>query len=1385
LFEILTGLHPMEKPLREMVEDALDEGGLGTVLDHKCEWDPAMAAKLAAVALRCSEQRKVKRATVQEVLPELERLRNPNYMPTLAVGNTYYHPDTGLLTTEGDSDEGNGGGGESGDSGERVLEEGGAMRAPLMAPLLMKHDDEGYEGHSAPKLSRCWFAILVAFAVGIAGLVFGVHRSRHPPPGPMPPRVVPCVSSSSSLVKSDCTAWQQLFDDTGGAHWANCATNRNTPCGCAYNDTQFHQTRGVQCSAGRITKINLFTPHGHNMVGTIPTEIGVLTELMDLTFHGNRGLIGTIPTEIGNLLKLQKLKLDTLMLDGSVPSSIAKLSDLKRIYLPQNNLSGKLPVLPFGQYANCSFEYNGLGLGHNHFLCPLPPNSSHCHAHQLLCHEACVGNSSDLDDIDCAIWQKIVLPSKYFTTSTPRACSSAAYKTDPCSCTDVIGCDGGRIVSVHLSDRQLSFDASKDDSLSHLSALQTLNFGPGVHPQNLVGPLPQWLLKLTTSLTVLHLGNNHFSGGIGLVAKLTNLKYLRLAGNKFNGSIEALAPLSKLVTLRIDANDFSGPIDAMKQLTNLDWAELGGNQLTGTINALRNLKKLGLLNLRNNQLTGPINVLETLTSLTYLNLDSNQLTGTIPSELGQLVGLRTLTIHINQLAGTIPSQLAKLTALETLNFGSNMLNGTIPSQLGELTGLSSLGFYASHHLTGKIPSQLAKLTKLTDLELYSNELTGAVPSLPFKQYTQCCVRWSGCTNSFSCPLPAGAMDCKCNGKPSVLCDHLACNGSSAGLKDADCRAWQKIVLSSKYFTTSTPRACNESHHVTDPCSCTGVIGCDGGRIVKVDLHGRGLPALDASADDSLSHFGALQILNFGPGTNAKSDNNLVGPLPQWLLKLTNLEILNLRHNQFSGPISMITLKKLTSLDIGNNLLSGGIGFVAKLTNLKFLRLAGNKFNGSISAVSSLLKIGLLSLDSNELSGPIDALSKLSSLYSLYLEANQLTGPINVLETLTSLTYLNVNNNQLTGSIPSTLGRLTRLFHLHLSSNQLAGSVPQELVGLKKLRTLTLDTNHLTGKLPAFDFAQFTGCCYMYGDLFTCPLPAGANVSCVGGPACGGLLKAPTCTRPCTGSSSTLIAGDCSAWQTFTRNPVYTEWAEAKCGAKVHTDPCSCTFDMGEVKCADGRITVLGLGSQALPPSGGVPVALLDLTGLQVLNLTLNQLNGAIPTAIGQLTSLTVLDLGNSRLGGTIPSQLAELTGLTYLALGNSYLSGTIPSQLAELTGLTYLYFPSNRLGGTIPSQLAKLTGLTHLYLNQNRLNGTIPSQLVELTGLTTLYIFGNRLTGVVPSLPFKQYTTACCVWNPSQKTNHFTCPLPTGAADCKCVSKPGLACNTPGHSAFR
>jgi hypothetical protein len=154
---------------------------------------------------------------------------------------------------------------------------------------------------------------------------------------------------------------------------------------------------------------------------------------------------------------------------------------------------------------------------------------------------------------------------------------------------------------------------------------------------------------------------------------------------------------------------------------------------------------------------------------------------------------------------------------------------------------------------------------------------------------------------------------------------------------------------------------------------------------------------------------------------------------------------------------------------------------------------------------------------------------------------------------------------------------------------------------------------------------------------------------------------------CTGTSAHLVRGDCEVWQRFANNTMYKAWVEGMCGGSLSAllNPCSCRT----IQCsASGRITELNFYAQRLPGSGGVPLELMDLTGLKLLNLGENGLQGALTPSIAQLTQLTYLHLGyggnngpNNKLTGTIPSELGLLSGLGYLDLSDNQLSGTLPA----------------------------------------------------------------------------------------------------------------------------
>ena len=197
----------------------------------------------------------------------------------------------------------------------------------------------------------------------------------------------------------------------------------------------------------------------------------------------------------------------------------------------------------------------------------------------------------------------------------------------------------------------------------------------------------------------------------------------------------------------------------------------------------------------------------------------------------------------------------------------------------------------------------------------------------------------------------------------------------------------------------------------------------------------------------------------------------IGPIPETLGKLANLERLDLRANNLSGSIPAA---------------------LGQLANLKWLDLGANNLSGSIpAALGQLAKLQGLLLFNNQLTGSIpSALGQLENLTSLEFANNQLTGSIPpALGQLANLWTLDLRNNQLIGSIPSALGQLTKLRELLLFNNQLTGSIPSALGQLENLETLNLSWNKLGGGLPHRDLLPpRLGKFFVRGNQLTGELP---------------------------------------------------------------------------------------------------------------------------------------------------------------------------------------------------------------------------------------------------------------------------------------------------------
>eukprot|EP00978_Attheya_sp_CCMP212_P016812 scaffold44411_cov45-Attheya_sp.AAC.1 len=106
-------------------------------------------------------------------------------------------------------------------------------------------------------------------------------------------------------------------------------------------------TGTIPSELGQISNLNL---HSNALNGTIPSELGQISNLQGLSLFAN-ALTGTIPSELGQMPNLEYLDLHNNPLTGTIPSELGQLSTLGDLFLSFNNLTGTIPS-ELGQMSN-------------------------------------------------------------------------------------------------------------------------------------------------------------------------------------------------------------------------------------------------------------------------------------------------------------------------------------------------------------------------------------------------------------------------------------------------------------------------------------------------------------------------------------------------------------------------------------------------------------------------------------------------------------------------------------------------------------------------------------------------------------------------------------------------------------------------------------------------------------------------------------------------------------------------------------------------------------------------------------------------------------------------------------------------------------------------
>ena len=166
---------------------------------------------------------------------------------------------------------------------------------------------------------------------------------------------------------TDRAALEAIYRATGGDDWTN-----NTSW---LSNAPLEDWYGVEVTDGRVTGLRLGgwdeTARRHvdnGLTGSLPAELGTLSQLRWVKIGGNSGLTGRIPAELGNLARLESLNLQSNSLTGSIPAALGHLTELEFLGLDSNALSGSIPA----ELGNLS-RPRLLGFSGNLLTGPLPP----------------------------------------------------------------------------------------------------------------------------------------------------------------------------------------------------------------------------------------------------------------------------------------------------------------------------------------------------------------------------------------------------------------------------------------------------------------------------------------------------------------------------------------------------------------------------------------------------------------------------------------------------------------------------------------------------------------------------------------------------------------------------------------------------------------------------------------------------------------------------------------------------------------------------------------------------------------------------------------------------------------------------------------------------
>ncbi|MED6218221.1 hypothetical protein PIB30_024860 [Stylosanthes scabra] len=702
--------------------------------------------------------------------------------------------------------------------------------------------------------------------------------------------------------------------------------------------------------------------NNHDLYGYLPNF------LQNLTLHtlklSNTNFSGQIPTSISNLNNLSTLNLSNCQFNGTLPISMSKLTQIVELDLSFNGFIGPIPSLNIsknlryfsvlhnnltGSIQSSHFEgllhLLNINLGDNSLcgkvpssLFTLPSLQELTLSNNGFCgplDEFPNASSSQLHLVDLSHYKlEGPVPLSFFRLKGLRFLQLSENEFNGTIHLDVIH----KLPSLHtlgLSNNNLSVYIAPFNDDHGLSSFPIMKYlllascklgefpgflrnqsqlhGLDLSNNQIHGTIPSWIWRFE-SLVYLNLSNNFLTSLEGPLENLnSNLYILDLHSNQLHGSVPTFTKYA--VHLDYSSNRFSYvPSNMDKDIPFLYFFSLSNNSLQGKIDDLFcNFSSLRLLDLSYNSFSGSIPkcLIGKNSTLRVLNLSKNKLTGYVSDGISSSCNLRFLDLNSNTLVGPFPKSLSYCQKLQVLNLGNNQLNSEFPCFLSNISTLRVL-ILRSNRLHGPIKCQHGKNNweMLHIVDLASNNFSGMVSGSLLQRWTKMMVG-----------------DNEAHEKYGALFFDMFDTHDTIRFKDLFTVIDRDLVIKLTKLLGGEPYSVVD--HIFAYYMTANELGC--------------------------RYLDSVTTVN-------------KGPIPEELVNLRALDVLNMSHNAFSGhiPGSIGNLTNLESMDLSYNTLSGRIPKgISSLHFLSVLNLSFNHLVGEIPTGSQMQTFDACSFEGND------------------------------------------------------------------------------------------------------------------------------------------------------------------------------------------------------------------------------------------------------------------------------------------------------------------------------------------------------------------------------------------------------------------------------------